>query len=59
MDPARQVLAQRFKLGVPKAYSRLAVWGNESAQRWQYLTLEEETALVLFLLSMSSFGRPV
>jgi hypothetical protein len=31
----------------------------EIAQRQQYLTVEEEKALVAFLLLMSSFGQPV
>lgn len=32
---------------------------EETAQRQQYLTVEEEKALVAFLLLMSSFGQPV
>ncbi|KAF2791632.1 hypothetical protein K505DRAFT_326697 [Melanomma pulvis-pyrius CBS 109.77] len=32
---------------------------EEIAQRQQYLTVEEEKALVAFLLLLSSFGQPV
>ncbi|KAF2786567.1 hypothetical protein K505DRAFT_218774, partial [Melanomma pulvis-pyrius CBS 109.77] len=32
---------------------------EEKAQRQQYLTVEEEQALVTFLLLMSSLGQPV
>jgi hypothetical protein len=32
---------------------------EEIAQRQQYLSVEEEKALVAFLLLMSSFGQPV
>ncbi|KAI0572333.1 DDE-1 domain-containing protein [Pyrenophora tritici-repentis] len=57
MDPASQALAQRLQDGVRDTLGRRS--RAEQAQRQQYLTREEEKALVKFLLLMSSLGQPV
>ncbi|PZD32241.1 DDE-1 domain containing protein [Pyrenophora tritici-repentis] len=57
MDPASQALAQRLQDGVRDTLGRRS--RAEQAQRQQYLTREEEKALLKFLLLMSSLGQPV
>ncbi|KAF2818107.1 hypothetical protein CC86DRAFT_309891 [Ophiobolus disseminans] len=59
MDRASQVLAQALPAHLPRTYAALADWGDEHAQSKQYLTAEEEIALVKFLLLMSSLRHPV
>ncbi|KAH8732698.1 hypothetical protein GQ44DRAFT_600821 [Phaeosphaeriaceae sp. PMI808] len=53
------MLAQGLPLGASRAYAALAERGDELAQSQQYLTPEEEKAIVKFLLLMSNFGHPV
>ncbi|KAF2741732.1 hypothetical protein M011DRAFT_375878, partial [Sporormia fimetaria CBS 119925] len=59
MDRASQVLAQSLPRGASRTYAALAERGNQLAQNQQYLTPEEEKAVVKFLLLMSSLGHPV
>ncbi|PVH98646.1 hypothetical protein DM02DRAFT_566018, partial [Periconia macrospinosa] len=59
MDRASQVLAQPLPPNVPRTYAVLSERGNALAQSRQYLTPEEEKALVKFVLLMSSLGHPV
>ncbi|KAF2874193.1 hypothetical protein BDV95DRAFT_474614, partial [Massariosphaeria phaeospora] len=59
MDRASQVLAQALPVDVPRTYAALSDWGDEHAHSQQYLTPEEEKAMVKFLLLMSSLGHPV
>ncbi|KAH7065544.1 hypothetical protein B0J12DRAFT_532434, partial [Macrophomina phaseolina] len=59
MDRASKVLARPFPPDIPRTYTALSEWGNELARTRQYLTPEEEKALVKFLWLMSSFGHSV
>ncbi|KAF2488413.1 hypothetical protein BU16DRAFT_497289, partial [Lophium mytilinum] len=59
MDRASQVLAQGLPPDVPKTYAALSEHGDDKAQQQQYLTVEEEKALVTYLLLMSALGHPV
>ncbi|KAF1829971.1 hypothetical protein BDW02DRAFT_610026 [Decorospora gaudefroyi] len=59
MDRASQVLAQSLLNNVPRTYAARAEQGDEKAQSQQYLTPNEEKAVVRFLLLMSSLGKPV
>ncbi|KAF2804448.1 uncharacterized protein BDZ99DRAFT_370393, partial [Mytilinidion resinicola] len=58
MDRASQVLAQA-RLDVPMTYAALADRGGEKAQSQQYLTPDEEKAVIKFLLLMSNLGQLV
>ncbi|KAF1828124.1 hypothetical protein BDW02DRAFT_538641, partial [Decorospora gaudefroyi] len=58
MDRATLALAQDLPHGIPRTYAAIAELTN-SAQGRQYLTPEEEKALVNFLLLMSHLGQPV
>ncbi|KAF2812822.1 uncharacterized protein BDZ99DRAFT_555658, partial [Mytilinidion resinicola] len=59
MDRASQVPARGLAPDVPRTYAALSDSGNELAQSQQYLTLQEEKALVKFILLMSNLGHPV
>ncbi|KAF5852433.1 hypothetical protein GGP41_007835 [Bipolaris sorokiniana] len=62
-DQPRTYRAVAEKSNVPRSTLHRRKHGGASketkAQRQQYLAVEEEKALVLFLLLMSSFGQPV
>ncbi|KAF2832803.1 hypothetical protein CC86DRAFT_244285, partial [Ophiobolus disseminans] len=59
MDRASQVLAQALPADVPATYAARSALSKEQAQSQQYLTRDEEKALVKFLLLMSNLGQPV
>jgi hypothetical protein len=75
MDRASQVLAQALPPDVPRTYASLAERGGvplstlhrdkgrrsieEKAESQQYLTPQEEKAIVKYLLLMSDLGQPV
>ncbi|KAF1974848.1 hypothetical protein BU23DRAFT_460682 [Bimuria novae-zelandiae CBS 107.79] len=59
MDRASQALVQPLPPEVPRTYAVLSERGNDLARSRQYLTPEEEKALVKFVLLMSSLGHPV
>ncbi|KAF2818260.1 hypothetical protein CC86DRAFT_337399, partial [Ophiobolus disseminans] len=58
MDPASKALAEAPP-NDERTWAARADSSGKKAQAQQYLTVEEEKALVAFLLLMSSFGQPV
>ncbi|KAF2846978.1 hypothetical protein T440DRAFT_431394, partial [Plenodomus tracheiphilus IPT5] len=58
MDRASKVLAQA-SIDVPQTWAALSDVSGDKARLQQYLTVEEEKALVAFLLLMASLGQPV
>ncbi|KAF2625003.1 hypothetical protein BU25DRAFT_302647, partial [Macroventuria anomochaeta] len=60
MDPASRALAQALPAGVADTYANRSEYGNAPlSTSQQYLTRDEEKALVRFLLLKSSLGQPV
>ncbi|KAH7125137.1 hypothetical protein B0J11DRAFT_434196, partial [Dendryphion nanum] len=59
-DRTSGALAQGLPPDVSNPYTSLVTDNKRrKAQRQQYLTLEEEKAVVKFLLQMASLGQPV
>ncbi|KAF2818130.1 hypothetical protein CC86DRAFT_337534, partial [Ophiobolus disseminans] len=59
MDRASQALAEVFSAGESAPYRAISEKSGLKAQSQQYLTPNEEKALVKFMLLMSSLGHPV
>ncbi|PVH90406.1 hypothetical protein DM02DRAFT_468999, partial [Periconia macrospinosa] len=59
MDRASQALAQDLPHHVPKTYAARSDLSGDKAKGQQYLSIEEEAALVSFLLLMADLGTPV
>ncbi|KAF1997800.1 hypothetical protein P154DRAFT_496345 [Amniculicola lignicola CBS 123094] len=59
MDRASQALAQDLPPHVPKTYAAQSNLSGDKAKGQQYLTTEEEAALVSFLLLIADLGIPI